>query len=152
MIGARKGKEDCAGVQSTGGSCGQRRPDASWVCNDKVVYLEVDEDSHAGRETSCELSKVDETAFSQISPQDSTLLRGVFIRFNPDAYDLEDICLADRVEHLAMVIEEECLRDALTLQRPRVVFMYYNSKAYKHIKAAESAFDVVVLPHTDKDE
>ena len=30
---------------------------------DRVVHLEVDENSHADREVSCELTKVDETAW-----------------------------------------------------------------------------------------
>lgn len=153
MVGARAGASECAGVNTTGGSCGQRRPDVSWVCHgrNRVVYLEIDEHSHRDRQVSCELSKVDDTAFSQVSATDGTLLRGVFIRFNPDAYDEHDVPLADRVLHLAEVIKWECTRATRVNEqhdvKPRVVFMYYHSSAHTHIRAARSSFgEVLQLP------
>ena len=45
------------------GDCSFRRPDCVWLGADRVVHLEVDENSHADREVSCELTKVDDTAW-----------------------------------------------------------------------------------------
>ena len=71
--GARRG-EACNGVK---GGCGRRRPDAAWVRDDRVVYLEIDEDSHSDRAVSCELAKIDDTAYTQHI--NGRTLRAVFI-------------------------------------------------------------------------
>ena len=141
LVGARRG-DTCNGVS---GSCGQRRPDASWVMNDRVVYLEIDENSHADRTISCELAKIDDTAYTQQHANGKTL-RAIFIRFNPDAYDGARVPLDDRVRELARVIRHECtvpLPLAPSL-KPKVIFMYYHSKATAHINAHSSHFEVEI--------
>ena len=42
----------------------QRRPDGIWIGPDHAIILELDEDSHASRQPSCELAKVTETAYA----------------------------------------------------------------------------------------
>ena len=116
--------------------------------DDRVVYLEIDEDSHSDRAVSCELAKIDDTAYTQ--HLNGKTLRAVFIRFNPDAYDGATVPLKDRVLALANAICRECtapLTGSSGSLKPKVVFMYYHSKARASIEAHRSHFEVEVCTH-----
>ena len=57
------------------------RPDARVAAGDRVVLVEIDEDSHRAYE--CSKERARETAFYRHRPKGATI---VMIRFNPDAY------------------------------------------------------------------
>lgn len=148
MVGAKRGGR-CAGVDGGALSCGNRRPDHSWVGQDRVVYLEIDEDSHSGRTTACELAKIDETAYTQTGTT-GAIKPAIFIRFNPDADDTGSP-LRLRVQVLADVILFLCstkydiqrqLDDAAA---PVVIFLFYHQKSHRKIEAAKSSFAVVCV-------
>lgn len=135
----------------TGGpSCrvGRRRPDIVWVGTTHVVNLEIDEDSHAARASSCEVSKAQETRFGAEDGAKPLIL----IRYNPDQYDggeqYDD--RAARLRYLAEVVRF-CIghvdATGLSEMRPNLVFLFYHSRSKKHIVAAQDAhFPTVVLP------
>lgn len=124
----------------TGHSCGERRrrADLSWVGRDRIVYVEIDEESHMSRPVECEVSKVDSTKWGVA--EDQQCLHTVFIRFNPDKQRGSSENLRARCEVLANTINywtsvEICTRKEI----PTVVYLYYGDAGQKHIIASEKA-------------
>lgn len=136
----------------TGGpSCqvGRRRPDIVWVGTTHVVNLEIDEDSHAARASSCEVSKAQETRFGAEAGAKPLIM----IRYNPDQYDGVDEEYDDRAARLLYLAEvlRFCIghvdASGLAAMQPNLVFLFYHSRSKKHIVAAQEAeFPTVVLP------
>jgi hypothetical protein len=131
-----------------GAACGsdKTRPDLCWVLRDRIVHVEVDEDSHRPREVSCELRKLDAANWG-LSDFGLDKLPTWTLRFNCDEYDGPDISLEDRVkvlvEHVNRLLQEPLTKwDTL---RINVQYMYYHSKGQRHIDAAKAAVESVVV-------
>ena len=137
-------------VMLGGAACkeSQRRPDTVWVSADRIVHYECDEHSHADREVSCELAKLDNSRNGV--HKDDWEKPHIFLRFNPDACDKKQVSLEDRCAILAKRILfyiKTPLKD-LPLNRllPNVEYLFYHSKGEKHIKAAQHCPNIHVLP------
>jgi hypothetical protein len=117
---------------NTCGAGSQRRPDMCWVLDNRVVHLEIDENSHRSNEVSCELAKLDETNFGRAGP----MLPTVVIRFNPDRV-LGYPSLTWRIAYLS-----RCLSKALWAQLPlcplraNVIYLYYSKTGLEKHQAA----------------
>jgi hypothetical protein len=125
-----------------GDACGsdRTRPDLVWVLHDRIVHVENDEDSHAHKEVSCELKKLDAANWG-LSDYGLDHLPTWTLRFNCDVYDGRDIGLDARVEILVARVNS-LLREPLTAWDPlrtNVQYMFYHSKGQKHINAAKAA-------------
>ena len=117
----------------------RRRPDSTWVGADRVVHVEVDEDSHGDREVSCEEAKNHETHFGIEGDLKPTLM----LRFNPHTHGQTRV-LADDLENRLCVLARE-LHTALTAPladlsldalRTNVRYLFYGPEGQKHIDAA----------------
>jgi len=122
------------------------RPDACWLLEDRVLHLEVDEHSHDDREIACELKKLDSANWG-IADGKFAHLPTWTVRFNPSEYDRRRVTLTERcdalVEHLLDLLRAPL--DGWCTLRTNVTFMYYHSKAGRHIEAARAATESVVV-------
>ena len=115
-------------------ACGDKatRPDLAWLAPDRLVVAEIDEDSHIGKKSSCEVARTDRLRWG-------TNCKGplVLVRFNPDVCDTSDDDLTTRVQALAKVIQDAINRPLESLDPilPNVKFMYYHSKAQHLVDA-----------------
>jgi len=127
----------CNGLQN-------RRPDLIWVYPGKVaVVVEIDEDSHSSRESSCELRKISEQNEAIQLLEGCECIPVYTIRVNPDAYDGGNVIKKERAEKVAGL-----LGDILHGEREyeqngymKVIFCYYHSKSRHHIDAHKAEFD-----------
>ena len=133
-------------TMSTGVACNgirNRRPDLLWVIPGKVaVVVEIDEDSHITRESSCELRKISEQNEAIQLLEGCECIPVHTIRVNPDAYDGGNVTKKERAERVAGL-----LRDILYGEHDyeqngymKVIFCYYHSKSRHHIDAHKEAF------------
>ena len=110
----------------------RRRPDGIWVSpnRDVVVIVEIDEDSHASRQASCEIAK--------ISQQNEAIQRceglknaPVYtLRVNPDAFDGGRVTKAKRIECVAKRMREIMASDSHERDAYQCVeYFFYHSKA-----------------------
>jgi hypothetical protein len=124
------------------------RPDVCWVGEDRIVHLEIDEGSHTDREISCELKKLDSANWGFL---DSGLrkkhLPTLTIRFNPNEYDGRKIGVKDRCVELVKVVRIFIAGSIQSwdLLRTNVIYMFYHSKAQKHIEAAKNAEESIYV-------
>ena len=65
------------------------RPDLSYVGQDRLLYVEIDEDEHRDRKVSCEQRKFDGAKFGLAD--DLRVLPTILIRFNPHGGPFEDV-------------------------------------------------------------
>lgn len=122
----------------------RRRPDMCWVAPDRVVHLEIDENSHGGRPIECELAKLDDTNFGLTMARVPTIT----VRFNPDhAPPPAPAALEDRVTELAALLHALfCGGVAQFCQfRANVTFMFYGPRGAKHISAARAAAESILV-------
>ena len=127
----------CNGIQN-------RRPDLLWVIPGKVaVVVEIDEDSHVTRESSCETSKISEQNEAIQLLEGCECIPVYTIRVNPDAYDGGNVTKKERAEKVASLLgdilhgEHEYEQNGFM----KVIFCYYHSKSRHHIDAHKAAFD-----------
>ena len=127
----------CNGIQN-------RRPDLLWVIPGKVaVVVEIDEDSHVARESSCELRKISEQNEAIQLLEGCECIPVYTIRVNPDAYDGGNVTKKERAEKVASLLgdilhgEHEYEQNGFM----KVIFCYYHSKSRHHIDAHKAAFD-----------
>jgi hypothetical protein len=117
-----------------------RFPDTAWVTADRVVYLEIDEHSHADRPIVCELAKLDDSRFGVAGGGigDNTLLHAVTVRLNPDACDRPAPNLTERCNEAAKRLQHylTCPLTVFCPHRANVHFLFYHTDAQKHIDAA----------------
>ena len=125
---------------ATGDACkaeklDKRRPDLLWVNYETgaAVAIEIDEDSHSDRETSCEIRKVSEQTLAIQKLEGLEQCSVLTIRINPDAYDGRHVTRLERAR-----VAAEFAKKALSSKTARtgyheVRFMYYHSKARRHI-------------------
>lgn len=153
-----------------------RFPDSLWVLRDDksnravlVVLVEVDEDSHVGRDPQCESGKIDDTfqslqdalakegaARGAVARHDAQMVPIVLLRINPNAYDgPKRTHLKDRVKAVAALANSYLHMDAVALatlqtNAPIVHVLYYHSKdgaknlAHYAAKAAEAGWAYTV--------
>lgn len=132
---------------ATGTACNglqNRRPDLLWVYPGKVaVVLEIDEDSHVDRESSCELRKISEQNEAIQLLEGCECIPVYTIRVNPDAYDGGNVTKKERVEKVAGLLRDIIHGDHEYEQNGymKVIFCYYHSKSRHHIDAHKAEFD-----------
>ena len=130
------------------GDCSYRRPDTCWVKEDRVIHYECNEDSHVSYGALCQLAKMDETNYGLSKWDGNAKLPTVIVQFNPDASDGVQVDLDTRVQALAGVLDYyfKLPVDELGKHDCRVVYMFYHSKAKKHIQMARDqplVFEVI---------
>ena len=81
------------------GGCSRRRPDIRIDFGYKVIIIEIDENQHAGYDSSCENRRLMEIS------RDIGHRPLVIIRFNPDSY----IKNGEKKEVVRVLMEMECL-------------------------------------------
>ena len=114
-----------------------RRPDLLWVHQGKVaVVVEIDENSHVDRETSCEIRKISEQNLAIQELDGCANIPVHTIRVNPDAYDGGDFALEDRAQIVADIVRHIFNDDS---HEPngfaKMYFVCYHSKAQFQISA-----------------
>lgn len=114
-----------------------RRPDLLWVHQGKVaVVVEIDENSHVDRETSCEIRKISEQNLAIQELDGCANIPVHTIRVNPDAYDGGDFTLEDRAQIVADIMRHIFDDDS---HEPngfaKMYFVCYHSKARFQIDA-----------------
>ena len=121
----------------------KRQPDYSWVGTDRVVTLEIDEHSHASREVSCELAKLDETRHAAEGGEKAV----VTIRYNPDTYTRRKLSTAERLDTLVDIIKTylECPVENFGKHGANVVYVFYHTTGQKHINAAKEKCDSITV-------
>jgi len=140
-------------TMASGSSCrgiSNRRPDLLWIYPGKVaVVVEIDEDSHFDRESSCELTKLSEQNESIQLSEGCECIPVYTIRVNPDAYDGGRVSKEERAEKVAEILEDILHGDHEYEQNGymKVIFCYYHSKSRKHVDAHIECgqFDVEIL-------
>ena len=125
MLGGKK----CPDVPVT-------RPDLSYVGQDRLLYVEIDEDEHRDRKISCEQRKFDGAKWGLAD--DLRVLPTVLIRFNPHGGPFEDV-----LERLMEVVYKYRTTPIADLNlHPRhdlvtnAVYMFYTPTS-KHIRNAQ---------------
>jgi hypothetical protein len=132
---------------ATGSACNglqKRRPDILWTIPGKVaVVLEIDEDSHVDRESSCELRKISEQNEAIQLLEGCECIPVYTIRVNPDAYDGGNVTKKERAEKVAGLLRDIIHGDHEYEQNGymKVIFCYYHSKSRHHIDAHKTEFD-----------
>ena len=133
MLGSKK---DCPSVPVT-------RPDLSYVGQDRVLYVEVDEDEHRDRKVSCEQRKFDGAKWGLA--EDLRVLPTILIRFNPHGGPFEDV-----LERLMEVVYKYRTTPIADLNLdPRhdfvvnAVYMFYTPTS-KHIRNAREQASIHV--------
>lgn len=130
---------------TVGGTCGgnRRRPDMCWVADDRIIHLEIDEDSHGDRPVACEIAKLDETNFGVAGRRVPTIT----LRFNPDKAAAGAPPLAGRVDVLAQTLRALFCDNTARFCRYRanVAFMFYGPRGAKHICAARAAAETILV-------
>jgi hypothetical protein len=105
------------------------RTDFMLQFNNVVVFLEVDETQHHGYGISCEVGRMGKVLESLRT--DGNTLRMVFIRYNPDAYKVDEVTQNTSAEDrqaalvsLLRKLENEPVVDNADF---RTFYMYYDS-------------------------
>lgn len=127
-----------------GDKCGSERtrPDVCWIGTDRIVHLEIDEDSHTDREVSCELKKLDSANWGFLDSGIRSVHRPTLtVRFNPNSYDKAKIGIEERCSVLVHTIQNALTGSTETWDplRTNVIYLYFHSKAQQHIQAAKNA-------------
>lgn len=126
-------------TMATSQMCGdleKRRPDLLWVIPNKVaVVVEIDEDSHVSRESSCEVRKISEQNLAIQDSPDCQNIPVLTFRVNPDAYDKDDVSLEDRAKIVGNLVKNILHGDyeLETNAYQKIFFCFYHSKSQKHI-------------------
>ena len=138
-----------------GTSCNEsrRRPDFSWVTENKIIYLEIDEYSHQDRSVGCELGKIDATKWGVAENMQTA--HTVFVRFNPHVQKGCDAPLQSRIGVLTLTLNKifEAETDDDICLVPKLIYMFYGNSGQKHIRASlDKGFDVTVVGSEYKGE
>jgi len=120
-------------------------PDVVWASLDRVIHLEIDENSHADREVNCELKKLDATNYGVEETGKKRVT--IIIRFNPDSCDTTSVSTEERHMLLVNELKDKMAMDVCSLNPLlcHVVFLFYHSKGHKHVQAAEESPNVAVM-------
>lgn len=131
-----------------GTAADKTRPDLCWVLRDRVVHVEIDEDSHADRQVECELKKLDSANWGLSTTKEHKKPCWV-IRFNCSAYDGGHYPLKKRIKILEVLIKRKLTEPLKGWDRLRtnVCYLFYHTCGSKHITAAKNAAESIKL-HT----
>eukprot|EP00911_Craspedida_sp_UC1_P002680 UC1_evm1s1969 len=139
-------------TSTTGCAASPTRPDVAWCGNDRIVHLEIDEYSHRYREAICEVKKIDSAGWGAANTTaDGRRLPVVMVRYNDDACDTPEVAAyttkAARRARLVEVLPWAFTAKVTTFDpiRINVVYLFYHSKANRHIEAAKEAVDNVAI-------
>ena len=141
-------------VTNTGicGDLDRRRPDLLWVVPGKLaVVVEIDEDSHVGRETSCEVRKISEQNLAIGGMEEIQYLPVITIRVNPDKCDVSEATLEDRAIYVGELVKNLIRHDYDVDQNggAKIIFCYYHTKSQKHIEEHQKHWICEVFPKVD---
>lgn len=131
------------------GDLDRRRPDLLWVVPGKLaVVVEIDEDSHVGRETSCEVRKISEQNLAIGGMEEVQYCPVVTIRVNPDKCDVSDASLEDRAMYVGELVKKLIHNDFDVEQNggSKIIFCYYHTKSQKHINEHKKHWNCEVFP------
>jgi hypothetical protein len=127
------------------GNLDRRRPDLLWVVPGKLgVVVEIDEDSHVGRETSCEVRKISEQNLTIGGMEEVQYCPVVTIRVNPDKCDVSDASLEDRAMCVGELVKKLIYNDYDV--ETKIIFCYYHTKSQKHINEHKRHWNCEVFP------
>ena len=107
-----------------------RRPDGIWIGPDHAIILELDEDSHASRQSSCELAKVCDQAHCLKSLMGRTSYRTDTLRVG--SLDVARAPAIARVINEWLHTPDSNGSDIL----PNVGYLHYGPRGEKHINYA----------------
>lgn len=130
------------------------RPDILFGSQRLVIDIEIDENGgHPDELPECHLGRM--CALTNIfqKPDMFSIESCVyFLRFNPDECDTDHVLLETRIQALADRITALRCNPPLASPRPKVEYMFYHSKCFKHVLYAMSnpdAIEVVVNTSTN---
>ena len=132
------------------GDLDRRRPDLLWVVPGKLaVVVEIDEDSHVGRETSCEVRKISEQNLAIGGMEEMQYLPVITIRVNPDKCDVSDATLEDRAIYVGNLVKDLIHHDYGVEHNgdAKIIFCYYHTKSQKHIVEHQKNWICEVFPN-----
>ena len=122
------------------GDLDHRRPDLLWIVpNKRAVIVEIDEDSHASREPTCEVRKISE---QNLAIQGMMYIPVITIRVNPDTCDTSDASIEDRALMIGDLVKKYIHEGDDT----EIFFCYYHSKSKKHIEEHEKTWKCTRIP------
>lgn len=128
------------------GICGnldRRRPDLLWIIPGKrAVVIEIDEDSHAYRNPSCEVRKISEQNLAIQGIPEMSYNPVITFRVNPDHCDIDDSTLEKR----ALVIGGMVKKYLYQGDQTEVIFCYYHTKSNKHIEEHKKTWKCTIIP------
>ena len=123
------------------------RPDLAFVLPDRVLVVEVDENSHENYEIDCELAKLDRTRWAA----EYGNLPVSVIRFNPDIQSGSPLPLNKRLDHLEAMVRDELNRPLRgNLLGCRVLFLCYGISGNKHVEACRQARGQLTMVHDSR--
>lgn len=107
------------------GDLERRRPDLLWIVpGERAVVVEIDEDSHVSRESSCEARKISEQNLAiHCHPV-------ITFRVNPGPCDTSESSLEERAAVVGALVKK-MIREG---DRTEIFFCYYHSKSARHIE------------------
>jgi hypothetical protein len=120
-----------------------RIPDACWISDDRIVFLEIDEHGHEDRLPSCEIAKVIDQTVSVRKEYPNAIV--AHFRFNPCEFDHRPMGVDDRISNTASDIRL-FLRGVgeWMIGVPYLFYYYYPQKSYFQIEyALREAADAV---------
>lgn len=125
------------------GDLDRRRPDLLWIVPKKrAIVVEIDEDSHVYRESSCETRKISEQNLA-IQGMTEIMYRPVItIRVNPDVCDTSDTSLEER----AVVVSDLVKKFLHEGDDTEILFCYYHTKSNKHIEEHKKTWKCTTIP------
>jgi hypothetical protein len=109
--------------KSVGFSCGSFRPDFSYDAGTHYVIVECDEDQHRAYDPECERIRMLNILYAQG-------MRCVFIRYNPDAFKIQDKTkrISKEKRHAVLL---ETIREHMKPSEPEsesidVIYLFYD--------------------------
>ena len=118
---------------------GRRRPDMMIELEDRVVGVEIDENSHANNQLSCEIAKLDDHRWGAAMPGLATK-PAVCVRINPDPRGVDDSVGLDercRLGAEQLIYYAQCPIEELHALGTVVVYVCYGRNGQKHIDEAK---------------
>ena len=113
----------------------RRRPDMMIELEDRIIGIEIDENSHADRQLSCEVAKLDDHRWGA----GATAKPAVCVRINPDPRHTGDPVTLEarcRLGAEQLMWYARCPTDNLHALGTVVVYVCYGANGQKHIEEA----------------
>lgn len=151
--GTHVGGASCSEAVDGSKSCEHRTRgaflDTYLIGDDKVVFVEVDEDRHKFYDKSCEMVRYEAVHFGH----NFSHFPSVLLRFNPNVVEGEDTELLYRIKVLAQQIRDELKArpsdEQLEAAEKRVQFMYYGEGSEHQENLSENHKSSIVVSSRD---